>query len=63
LCLPALTPLARGADLMRLDHAEEITALATASELDVAVIVGAAVIRVGMLSKVRAARRSARDAG
>jgi hypothetical protein len=48
---------------MRLDHAEEITALATASELDVAVIVGAAVIRVGMLSKVRAARRSARDAG
>lgn len=63
LCLPALTPLARGADLMRLDHAEELTALATANELDVAVIVGAQVIRVGVLSKVRAARRNARDAG
>lgn len=63
LCLPAMAPLARGADLMRDDHAEELTELATAREISVTVIVGAQVIEVGVLAKVRAARRAARDAG
>ncbi|MFO0651814.1 MAG: metallophosphoesterase [Polyangiales bacterium] len=63
LCLPALAPLARGADLMREDHAAELTALATTRELSVTVIVGERLIAVGMLSRVRAARRAARDVG
>ncbi len=63
LCLPALAPLARGADLMRDDHAEELTALATAREVSVTVIVGERLIPVGVLSRVRAARRATRDVG
>lgn len=63
LCLPALTPLARGADLLREDHAEELTALAKAKELSLAVVIRGAVIPVGILSTVRAARRGAREAG
>lgn len=62
-CLPALAPLARGADLMREDHAEELTAIATARELTVTVVVGERLILVGGLSKVRAARAATRDAG
>lgn len=59
LCLPALAPLARGADLLREDYAEGICALATARELSVAVAVGAEVIPVGTLARVRAAYRGA----
>lgn len=62
-CLPALAPLARGADLLRDDHAEGITALAEPREITVTVIVGARMIEVGRLSKVRAAKKAAREAG
>ncbi len=54
LCLPALAPLARGACLLRDDHAAGITALAALHELSVAVVVGSAVIPVGPLARVRA---------
>ena len=60
LCLPALAPLARGADLLREDYAEELCALASARELSVAVVVGAEVIPVGTLARVRLARTAAR---
>lgn len=56
LCLPALAPLARGADLMREDYAEALTQVAGARELSIAVIVGGDVIVVGTLARVRAAR-------
>ena len=48
---------------MREDHAEELTALATTRELSVTVIIGERLIAVGMLSRVRAARRATRDVG
>jgi metallophosphoesterase superfamily enzyme len=60
LCLPALAPLARGADLLREDYAEALCALASARELSVAVVVGAEVIPVGTLARVRLARTAAR---
>ena len=51
------------ADLLRDDHARELLAIAAARELSVAVVIRAAVMPVGVLSKVRAARRGAREAG
>ncbi len=59
LCLPALAPLARGGDLRRDDHSEELLRLADAREVTVTVIVGAKAIEVGRLSKVRAAGHGA----
>ncbi len=61
-CLPALTPFARGSDLV-ID--EELTAVVDASELETAVIVGERVLPTGRLDRVRAAqgRSPARRAG
>lgn len=60
-CLPALTPLARGADVLHPTHGEGVRALAAERELSTAVVVGDQVIATGVLSRVRAAR--ARRAG
>lgn len=59
-CLPALSPLARGADLLHAAYSADIEALAAGASLSVAVVVGAEVIRVGRLDRVRAvgSRRS-----
>jgi putative SbcD/Mre11-related phosphoesterase len=57
LALPALSPLARGADLLRDEHAEDLLAVVDATALRVAVVIGAAVKEVGILSRVRAATR------
>ncbi len=56
LCLPALTPRARGADLLRTDHAAELTEVVDPAELSLAVVVGQRVIPVGTLAQVRAVR-------
>ncbi len=56
LCLPALTPLARGADLAQGGHAQDLTAVASAEELSVAVVVGSRVIPVGTLAGIRLVR-------
>lgn len=55
-CLPALTPLARGADVLHETHGAALRALATERELATAVVVGDDVIETGVLSRVRAAR-------
>jgi len=56
LALPALSPLARGADLLRDDHAAEMLAVVDATELRTAVVIGARVVETGLLSRVRGAR-------
>lgn len=56
LALPALSPLARGADLLRDDHAAEMLAVVDATELRTAVVVGASVVETGLLSRVRGAK-------
>lgn len=53
IALPALSPFARGADLLREDYAAALCAVAPAEELETAVVVGAEVIRTGTLAKVR----------
>lgn len=53
--LPAMAPLARGADLRRADHAAAITEVVPAAECETAVVVGAEVIRTGRLDRVRRA--------
>lgn len=50
-CLPALTPFARGSDLV-LD--DELTTVVDAGELETAVIVGERVLPTGRLDRVRA---------
>lgn len=60
-CLPALTPLARGVDLLREDWTRELMEFATARELSLAAIIGTNVISVGTLSRVRKARRGGRE--
>jgi metallophosphoesterase superfamily enzyme len=61
-CLPALTPFARGGDLVLDDDAKGLTAAVPAGELETAVIVGARVLPTGRLDRVRAVqgRRPAR---
>lgn len=56
LALPALSPLARGADLLRDDHAAEMLAVVDATELHTAAVIGARVLETGILSRVRGAR-------
>lgn len=52
-CVPALTPFARGSDLV-LD--DELTAVVDPSELETAVLVGDRVLPTGRLDRVRAAQ-------
>lgn len=56
-CLPALTPFARGSDLVLDDDATGLTAAVDASELETAVIVGERVLPTGRLDRVRAVQR------
>lgn len=56
LALPALSPLARGADLLREDYAAEMLAVVRAEELRTAVVIGSRVVETGTLARVRAAR-------
>ncbi len=60
LCLPALTPFARGADLLRDADGEGLSAAVPAAELETAVIVGAQVVRTGRLDRLRALHPRAR---
>lgn len=60
LALPALSPMARGADLTRDDHAEGLLALADEALWEVAVVVGAVVARAGALRDARGAVSSRR---
>lgn len=53
LALPALSPMARGADLTRDDHAEGLLAVADEALWELAVVVGNEVARVGALSVAR----------
>ncbi|MFO0627420.1 MAG: hypothetical protein U0325_17555 [Polyangiales bacterium] len=53
LALPALSPMARGADLTRDDHAAGLLAVADASCWEVAVVVGATVAPTGALHVAR----------
>lgn len=53
-CLPALTPFARGSDLVLDDAATGLTAAVEASELETAVIIGARVVATGRLDRLRA---------
>lgn len=55
--LPAMAPLARGADVARVKYAKEITDVAGAEECETAVVVGGEVIRTGRLDRVRRAVR------
>ena len=56
-CLPALTPFARGSDLVLDDEAAGLTAAVDAAELETAVIVGERVLPTGRLDRVRAVQR------
>ena len=53
LALPALSPMARGADLTRDDHAWGLLAVAEEALWELAVVVGTEVARVGALSVAR----------
>lgn len=53
LALPALSPMARGADLTRDDHAEGLLAVADEALWELAVVVGGEVARVGALTGAR----------
>lgn len=56
-CLPALTPFARGGDLVLDDDATGLTAAVDPGELETAVIVGERVVPTGRLDRVRAVQR------
>lgn len=53
LALPALSPMARGADLTRDDHAEGLLALADEALWEISVVVGERVARAGALRVAR----------
>lgn len=53
LALPALSPMARGADLTRDDHAEGLLAVADEAQWELAVVVGDTVARAGALRVAR----------
>ena len=54
-CLPAMSPFARGADLRNREHSAAIEHAAGGAVLSVSVVIGERVIAVGPLDRVRAA--------
>lgn len=54
LCLPALSPFSRGADLRNREHAAGVELAADGARISVAVVVGDRVIPVGLLDRIRA---------
>lgn len=55
IALPALSPFARGSDLLRADYAAALEAVVPAVEMETAVVIGGAVRRTGRLAVVRGA--------
>lgn len=55
IALPALSPFARGSDLLRADYAAALEAVVPAVEMETAVVIGGAVRRTGRLAVARGA--------